>query len=99
VKSSPAWPLRLAISHTLPRELRADENYALDPQRFKDLRIPTLLLEGSDSRAFEKKGNEALAAALPDSRIVVLPGQKHIAMYTAPDLFLQEILEFLIEPE
>lgn len=99
VKSSSVWPLRLASSHTLPRELRADESYAFDRQRFKDLRIPTLLLEGGNSRAFEKKGNKTLVAALPDSRIAVLPGQKHIAMYTAPDLFLQEILESLIEPE
>jgi hypothetical protein len=35
---------------------------------------------------------------LPDSGIVVMPGQQHIAMYTAPDLFLHEVLTFLIGP-
>jgi pimeloyl-ACP methyl ester carboxylesterase len=29
---------------------------------------------------------------LPNSRIVVLPGQQHIAMDTAPDLFVHTVL-------
>jgi len=98
VKSSPVWPARLAIAHTLPREMRADERYRFDAQRFKDLHTPTLLLGGGDSRDFEKKGNELVAAALPNSRVAVMPGQGHIAMYTAPDLFLYEVLSFLIGP-
>lgn len=96
VRFSPAWPVRLAIAHTLSRELQADQSYTFDAQRFTDLRTPTLLLGGGNSRNFEKKGIEILAAALPNSRIAVMPGQEHIAMYTAPDLFLQEILTFLI---
>ena len=36
-------------------------------------------------------------AALPNSRIVVLPDQQHIAMDTAPDLFVSEVQTFLIE--
>jgi pimeloyl-ACP methyl ester carboxylesterase len=35
---------------------------------------------------------------LPNSRIVVLPGQQHIAMDTAPDLFVPEVLAFLAKP-
>jgi len=96
-KSSPAWPQRLATAQTLPRELRADKRYTFDAQRFRELHPPTLLLGGSDSRDFEKVGNEVIAAALPNSRIAIMPGQGHIAMYTAPDLFLEEVLTFLSE--
>jgi pimeloyl-ACP methyl ester carboxylesterase len=96
-KSSPAWPARLAAAHTLPRELRAHEGYRFDAERFKALNIPTLLLVGGDSPHFFKAAIEALDAALPNSRVVVMPGQQHIAMDTAPDLFGREVLGFLNE--
>lgn len=98
LKSSPIWSERLAIAHTLPRELRADKSYSFDAKRFMGLHTPTLLLEGGDSRDFEKEGNQAAVAALPNSRIAVLPGQQHIAMYTAPELFLITVESFLIDP-
>jgi pimeloyl-ACP methyl ester carboxylesterase len=98
MKSSPAWPARLATANTLPRELRADDRYRFDAQRFKDLHTPTLLLGGGDSPDFIKEGTEVVATALPNSRIAVMPGQGHIAMYTVPDLFLQEVLTFLNGP-
>lgn len=96
-RSSPAWPQRIAAANTLLRELRADETYRLDAQRFKNLPFPTLLLTGSASRAFEKEGIQLLARVLPNSQVAVLKGQDHVAMYTAPDLFLREIRKFLIE--
>ncbi len=96
MRSSPAWPERLALAHTLPREIRAEERYRFDAQRFRDLPIPTLLLIGGDSPRSLKEVTETVATALPDMRIAVMPGQQHIAMYTAPDLFLHEILTFCI---
>jgi hypothetical protein len=33
-------------------------------------------------------------AALPNSRIVVLPGQGHVAIDTGTDLFTTEVLRF-----
>jgi hypothetical protein len=32
------------------------------------------------------------------SQVVVMPGQQHTAMNTAPDLFLKDVLEFLLVP-
>ncbi|HBY98326.1 MAG: alpha/beta hydrolase [Ardenticatenaceae bacterium] len=98
LRASPAWPARLATAHTLPRETRAEERYTFDAQRFKDLHTPTLLLLGGDSPQILKAATETVDTALPNSRIAVMPGQQHIAMYTAPDLFLHEVLTFLIEP-
>jgi len=51
--------------------------------------IPTLLLTGGESPLFLKASVEAVNAALPNSRIAVIPGQGHIAMSTAPELFLR----------
>jgi pimeloyl-ACP methyl ester carboxylesterase len=42
-----------------------------------------------------KAATEAVHAALPNSQIVVLPGQQHTAMNTAPELFVREVLQFL----
>jgi len=54
--------------------------------------------ETGDSPHFLKAATKAVDDALPNSRTAVLPGQQHIAMYTAPDLFLHEVLAFLTGP-
>ncbi|MGW8250503.1 MAG: alpha/beta fold hydrolase, partial [Anaerolineales bacterium] len=70
--------------------------YDFDAQRFKELKTPTLLLEGGDSLPVLHRTTEAVQAALPNSRISVMPGQQHIAMYAAPELFTKELVSFLI---
>lgn len=99
LKSSPAWPARLALAHTVPRELSALKQYEFDPDRFKDMQTPTLFLLGGDSPQFIKDTTKTLASALPNSHVVVMPGQQHIAMYTAPELFVNELVQFLLEPQ
>jgi pimeloyl-ACP methyl ester carboxylesterase len=98
-RESPAWPARLEAAHTLPRELRAHQAYRFDAASFRALATPTLLLLGGDSPSFFRAAIEAIATAVPASRTVVLPGQQHTAMDTAPDLFVREVLAFLAEPE
>ena len=99
LRSSPAWQARLAAVNTLPREARALGQYSLNPARFRNLQTPTLLLLGGKSPPFVKNATGTIAAALPHSRIDVLPRQKQVAMYTAPDLFLQAVLAFLNDLE
>ncbi len=99
LRSSPAWQARLAAAGTLPREVRALGQYVFDPDRFQDLQTPTLLLLGGESSISVKNSAEMVAAALSHSRIALLPGQKQVAMYTAPDLFLQSVLPFLNDPD
>ena len=98
MRSLPAWQARVAAAHTIPRELRAPEAYRFDPERFRDLEVPTLLLIGGDSPATFEEAEKAVAQALPSSRILVLPGQGHVAMDTATDLFTTEVLRFLEGP-
>jgi len=95
MRSLPAWQARVAAAHTIPRELRAQEAYRFDPERFGDLRVPTLLLIGGESPATFEEAEKAVAEALLDSRIVVMPGQSHVAIDTATDLFTTEVLRFL----
>lgn len=90
-----AWAIRLANARTLPRELRAEESYIFVPERFAGVRTPTLLLVGSDSPHRESENAEAVANAMADAQVVTLPGQQHLAMYTAPDLFVREVVRFL----
>ncbi len=96
-KASPAWPSRLAAAHTLPREMRTQGQYHFQAERFKDFQVPTLLLLGGDSLPHFKAAIDLLAKTLPHNRVVVLPGQQHMAMDTAPELFVKEVLKFLEE--
>jgi pimeloyl-ACP methyl ester carboxylesterase len=52
---------------------------------------------GSHCSPGELRDAKAVAAALPDSRILILPGQQHSAMYTAPELFVREVVNLLVE--
>lgn len=97
LKASPAWPERMAAAHTLPREMQTEASYRFDPERFKALQIPTLLLVGGNSARRHKDSAEMIHQALPRSRIAVLPGQQHVAMYADPELFAREVVTFLNE--
>lgn len=69
--------------------------YPFDAARFADLRTPESPLSGQDSPDVLHPATALVHAALPDSRIAVLPGQQHIAYRTAPELFAETVLVFL----
>jgi pimeloyl-ACP methyl ester carboxylesterase len=98
MRSQPAWQARVAAAHTIPRELSAVKAYGLDSERFGDLRVPTLVMSGGDSPAALRKAGEAVDGTLPDSRIVVMPGQGHAAMDTETDPFTTEVIRFVEGP-
>lgn len=92
-----AWAVRLRNAPTIPRELKEEERYAFTPERFRAMTRPTLLLVGGDSPRRERENAEGVARGLAGARVVVLPGQQHLAMYTAPEAFVKEVLRFLEE--
>jgi pimeloyl-ACP methyl ester carboxylesterase len=94
-RALPAWQVRISLAPTIPRELAVDRIYSFQPDRFAELRTPTLLLLGGDSPPVFREAIGMVDEALPDSRVVVLPGQQHVAMDSAPELFLQEVRRFL----
>ena len=97
LRSLPTWKSRVASAHTIPREMRSSEGYRFIPERFRDFATPTLLLLGGASPAFLKNGTQLVHQSLRASRIVIMPGQQHTAMNTAPELFTDEVLNFLLE--
>ena len=90
-----AWAVRLANAPTVPRELRADAGFRFQAERYQGVRAPTLFLVGGESPPREIENARSIAGAFPDARVAVLPGQQHLAMYTAPDAFVAEVVQFL----
>ena len=95
LRSLPSWDARVAAASTIPREERAARGYTFRPDRFRELGVPTLFLEGGDSPEPFKQAGAAVTTALPECRRVSMPGQRHAAMDTAPELFAAEVLGFL----
>jgi pimeloyl-ACP methyl ester carboxylesterase len=95
LRSLPTWDARVAAAGTIPREERAAREYRFVPDRFRALSVPTLFLQGGDSPEPFRQAGAAVESALPDCSVVVLPGQRHAAMDTAPELFTAEVLAFL----
>ena len=95
LQSFPAWQGRIKAAHTIVRELRAAKQYAFQPERYKTFATPTLLILGGDSPPPFKAAVDELHAAIPSSRVTVLPGQRHAAMDTGTALFTTEVIRFL----
>lgn len=69
----------------------------VQPSLWQDLpalALPTLLLVGEHDARF-RAINERMHAALPDSRLHVLPGVGHALHLEAPDAFAQVVRDFL----
>jgi pimeloyl-ACP methyl ester carboxylesterase len=91
----PMWQGRIQLAPTLPREMVIDQTYHFDSKKFADFHVPTLLLLGGDSPSIFKRAIGVLDSALPNSRVVEMPGQQHIAMDTNTELFVREVLHYL----
>lgn len=96
LRSVPAWKGRVAAAHTILREIKKlEEQPPFNPDRFKSLQTPVLLLLGSDSHPAYGDLIMEINSAVPNGRIVVMQGQQHVAMNTAPELFNREVENFL----
>lgn len=95
-KLLPMWKIRVSQAKTIPRELEAISHYHFNPEKFLNFITPTLLLLGGDSPSQAHHDTELLHKNLPNSVIVRMPGEQHIAMDTNPDLFIKEVVQFLL---
>lgn len=95
LRSMPAWAGSLAAAHTIPRELRVSDQYGKNVEAIKPITAGTLFLLGSDSPESFRVTTETLTAWIPNSQVVILPGQQHSAMLTAPALFAAEVIRYL----
>jgi pimeloyl-ACP methyl ester carboxylesterase len=90
------WGSRVRAAATIPREIRALQEWTFDPARYRELATPTLLLLGSESADWAREATDNVRSFLRDSRVAVLRGQGHIATANAPELVATKLAEFLL---
>jgi pimeloyl-ACP methyl ester carboxylesterase/thiol-disulfide isomerase/thioredoxin len=96
LRTNASWPARVAAAHTIPRELRALNDYVPDLDRAGTLEMPVLMIVGEQTDPFRRGVWEQFASQLKDARVRVLPGQRHAAHQTAPALLATALSDFLL---
>ena len=97
MKSRPSWAGLVQTIDSHPRQMRALASYRFDPARMSLVKMPTLLLLGSDtSSPHLKQATRSLEASLPDATLVVLEGQEHNAMDSGRETLAEVLVEFLL---
>jgi pimeloyl-ACP methyl ester carboxylesterase len=97
LRSAPMWQEYVERFPTLLPRVVKILDYTFDPERFAHLTVPTLLLSGSESGQWGHETTEALDDAFPNTRVVTFGGHGHMAMFTAPNRFSDEVLAFIRE--
>ena len=69
--------------------------YNFSPERFRELRIPVLLQIGAESPR-HLYVTDALAAVLPVASVQELKGRAHEAMTSAPKMYADAVIRFLL---
>lgn len=59
------------------------------------IRVPTLVIHGQEDKLIPPAEAEAMANAIPGSRLVLVPGAAHLPNLEAPTLFDREVRSFL----
>lgn len=77
------------------REMIAVNELGSDLDRFADIRVPTLLLLGTESTGTVVSATLRLADLLPDTRVATLEGQAHNAVLGAPQMVASHVKAFL----
>ena len=95
LRVQPNWPNRLALAHTVPRELRPTPREIFDLAHAASVEVPTLVLVGSDSPEIFQICAQNLVETMPDARAVVLDGQGHGAEMFTPETIAEQGLAFL----
>jgi pimeloyl-ACP methyl ester carboxylesterase len=92
---SPAWPKLQSIARTLPYDCAIVQDYQrgqpLPASRWASVRVPTLVMDGGKSPRWMRRGNRALALALPNAHYRTLDGQTHMLK---PKAHVSTLVEF-----
>ncbi len=70
----------------------------IEPADLMHLPMPVLLMQGDDD-CVRIEHNVAVARAIPDAQLAVIPGASHTAPLEKPDLVNRLLLEFLADPQ
>jgi pimeloyl-ACP methyl ester carboxylesterase len=94
-RTTELWPPIVADAEASQGDMRALSRYDFEADRFRELRLLTMLQIGTESPP-SLYVTDALAAILPDVRIEESPGQAHEAITTAPELYVEAVFRFLL---
>jgi pimeloyl-ACP methyl ester carboxylesterase len=94
--TSPAWQRFLALAPTAPFDAAIVSEGEIPRQRLLGLETPTLVLQGGASPPWVRAATAALAAAVPNGRLVVLDELDHGGARTDPDRVAAEVVRFLL---
>ena len=94
MRTLPDWDERVESAHLLEREIHVMERHVFDEAKFLNFPIQTLFLLGEIDKDFWQDVLKMYDKALLEFSNTILPGQGHMAMLTAPDLFLDAVTRF-----
>ncbi len=94
VRMTNLCPVEFYFRHVLARQEHDTTG------RLKDIQVPTLILVGDDdhfvvSDMSHRAGADILAQGIPNSRLVVLPGERHSYFYAEPEKVHGIVRDFL----
>jgi pimeloyl-ACP methyl ester carboxylesterase len=95
MRAAPNWSERLAYAPTIAREARIEEGWDWQPDRFAGIRVPTLLLTGSETTPELAAITSSTASAIPRARVHVLEGHGHMAVRFAPAVVAEVLRDWL----
>ena len=85
------WKQLQAVAHTLPYDAAVMGGDFEVPSSLKKITVPTLVMGGSKFAPNMKAGVEKVAATVPGSTLVILPGQTH---QVSPAVLVPELKRF-----
>jgi pimeloyl-ACP methyl ester carboxylesterase len=96
VRMSNLCPVEFYLRHLMARQSHDTS------ERLKNIKVPTLILVGEDDRNVTSEINhrtssEILASGIPNSKLVILPNERHSYFFANPDAAHKVIREFLKE--
>lgn len=96
MRAQPSWPALVETIGISVRQDRALTAYRWRADRARQLHVPVLLLIGSLTQSPDlQQSVAALDEAVPDSRVIVLPGQEHNAMDEDRDNLARIVRDFM----
>lgn len=91
------WEAFLGNAPPLMRELDGILRYDIS-ERLSAIDVPVRFLLGEQSPSYYRPAAEALVRHLPRADLSVLPGQTHLAVEDAPELFAEAVIAFAGRP-